>query len=348
MRVGWRALFLPVCLGILLTAAIVVPLPLFLEKPGAVVSLPDLVEVGSTGSGEQGGSVDGDFLLTLINLRRATLVLLVHGLVSSDVSLLPVVQLTGGVDDDAYFGRQREVFASTADVAAALGLQAAGHPIEFGAPRGVLVADVFPGAPAAGALEPGDIVTAVDGTAVRSASELVAAVRRAGESPLEISFTRADEDRRVELTRGQVPGLDQPGLGVRAESLIPAIDLPVPVEVDSGAIGGPSAGLMIALTVYDKASPDDLAGGRRVAGTGGVVVDGTVTPIGGIDLKVLAAHREGAEVFLAPASQLDEARGAVPDGSTLQVVGVATVEDAIETLQRVGGQQARASLAMAA
>lgn len=332
MRLRPRALFLPVCIAILLAAAAAVPLPLFVERPGAVVSLADLVDVGATPD-EGSGEIDGDFLLTFVNLRRATLVLAVHGLASSDVSLLPVAQLTGGTDDDAYFRRQREVFATMADVAAALGLQAAGLPVEIGAPSGALVAAVFPGSPAAEALRPGDVVTAVGETPVRSAGDLVAAVRGARADTLEVVFERAGEEQRVRITRGRVPGLPDPGLGVRAEDVVPPIDLPVPVDVDVGRIGGPSAGLMIALTVYDLASPEDLAAGRRVAGTGGVVLDGRVTTIGGIGLKVLAAARQGADVFLAPEAQEDEARSAVPDGSALEVVGVADVDEAIEALQ---------------
>lgn len=348
MRFRWRALFLPLCIAILLMAAAAVPLPVFLERPGPVASLTELVDVGPAPSGEETqavGEVDGDYLLTVVNLRRATLVLLVHGLLAPDVSTLPAVQLTGGVDDATYFGRQREVFATTADVAAALGLQAAGFPIEFGTPRGVLVAEVFPGAPAAGALEPGDIVTTIDDTDVRSTTELVAAVRAVREPTMEVEFVREDEERRVQITRGAVPGIDQPGLGVRVEDLIPAIDLPVPVDIDATRIGGPSAGLMIALTVYDKAAPEDLAAGRRVAGTGGVTLDGTVTPIGGIELKVLAAHREGADVFLAPASQAADAQTAVPPGSALQVVGVATVDDAIQELHGTATETVRAAAA---
>lgn len=334
MRLRPRALFLPICVIILVTAATTVPLPLFVESPGAVISLIDHVEVAP---GDQAGEIDGDFLLTLVNLRRATVVRLAQGLVRPDMSLLSVAQLTGGVDDATFFGRQRDVFASTAEVAAGLGLQAAGHPVEFPSPRGVLVAEVFPGAPAAGALEPGDIVTAVDGEPVRSAHELVEAVQAATNPVLRVEFLREEQERRVRIARGQVPGLDQPGLGVRAQEVVPRIELPIPVTVDSGQIGGPSAGLMIALTVYDTVSPDDLAAGRRVAGTGGITTDGAVTPIGGIELKVLASHRQGVELFLAPQEQLDQARAAVPDGSTLQVVGVATVDDAIRTLQATAG-----------
>lgn len=344
-----RAAFLPSCIVILLMAAFTVPLPVFVERPGHLVSLPEHVEVELEDEAAQAsGKVDGDFLLTLVNLRRATVFWLVRGLVDPDLFFLPAAQLTGGVDDDLYFDRQREVFASTADVAAAVALEAAGYPVEMGEPRGALVAGVLPGGPVEGVLEPGDVVTAVGDAEVRSASELVAAVRRAGGAAMEIEFVRADRRRRVEVAPGQVPGLDRPGLGVRAEDMLPPIELPLPVTVDTGRIGGPSAGLMIALTVFDKAVPEALADGRQIAGTGGIARDGSVTPIGGIGLKALAADREGADVFLVPHSQVPDARAALPPGSELDVVGVQWFEDALDALRGGGDQAVLAGLEVAA
>ncbi|HVL99397.1 MAG TPA: PDZ domain-containing protein [Egibacteraceae bacterium] len=348
MRVRPQALFLPLSILVLLTAAVVVPLPVFVERPGSLVSLSDHVDVAAGDQAEGPGEIDGDYLLTVVALRRASLVFLVHGMLTPDTELVPATRLTGGVDDATFFGRQREVFASTADIAAALGLRAAGYPVELAEPLGALVAGVLPGAPAEGALETGDIVTAVGDAPVRSAGELVAAVRHSADATLEIVVVRNGEERRVEVAPGPVPGMDRPGLGVRAEDLLPRAELPVPVHVDSGPIGGPSAGLLIALTVFDKASPEDLAAGRRIAGTGGVTADGTVTPIGGIGLKVVAAAAEGADVFLAPAVQVEEASAALPAGSPLQVVGVATFEEALHVLREGSGRAVLGALALAA
>lgn len=343
-----RAAFLPICIAILLMAALTVPLPVFVERPGDLVSLPDHVEVEVEDGPGATEEVNGDFLLTLVNLRRATVFWLVRGLVDSDLSFLLAAQLTGGVDDVIFFDRQRELFASTADVAAAVALEAAGFPVETAEPRGALVAGVLPGGPVEGLLEPGDVVIAAGGSEVRSARELVAAVRRARGSAMEIEFLRADRRRRVEVAPGQVPGLDGPGLGVRAEDMLPPIELPLPVRVDTGRIGGPSAGLMVALTVFDKVSPGGLADGRRIAGTGGITRAGAVTPIGGIGLKALAADRAGADVFLVPHSQVADARAALPPGTDLEVVGVQRFDDALDALRGGSHQAVSADLTAAA
>jgi PDZ domain-containing protein len=91
---------------------------------------------------------------------------------------------------------------------------------------------------------------------------------------------------------------------------------------------------MIGLAVYDLVDDTDLAAGRRIAGTGTLGLDGRVGPINSVELKVPAALRQGAQVFLAPASQAEAARSAVPAGSDLRVIAVDTFDDARAALAR--------------
>ncbi|MDQ6938186.1 MAG: PDZ domain-containing protein [Actinomycetota bacterium] len=99
------------------------------------------------------------------------------------------------------------------------------------------------------------------------------------------------------------------------------------------AIGGPSAGMMFALGIIDKVGADDLTGGRFVAGTGTIDLDGKVGPIGGIQLKMIAARRAGATVFLAPEGNCSDVRGNVPKGLT--VAKVSTLHQAVQALDAV-------------
>ena len=99
-------------------------------------------------------------------------------------------------------------------------------------------------------------------------------------------------------------------------------------------IGGPSAGMMYALGVIDKLTPQDETGGLTIAGTGTIDADGTVGAIGGIRLKMLGARRDGATWFLAPEENCAEVVGHVPDG--LRDVSVSTLEEAYEALVAIG------------
>jgi PDZ domain-containing protein len=106
-----------------------------------------------------------------------------------------------------------------------------------------------------------------------------------------------------------------------------------PFQVDLGLgdqIGGPSAGLMFALGIMDKVGTVDLTKGTYIAGTGEIQPDGKVLPIGGIQLKMIAARRAGASVFLAPADNCSDVRGATPKG--LNVIKVSSLHDAAQDL----------------
>ncbi len=104
----------------------------------------------------------------------------------------------------------------------------------------------------------------------------------------------------------------------------------IAVDFETGRIGGPSAGLMFSLALYDRLTPDDLTDGRKIAGTGTIFCGGLVGPIGGIEEKVAGAEREGAEIFLAPELNFDAAQDAADE---IEVVSVANFDDAVEYLE---------------
>jgi Lon-like protease len=329
-----RALFLPVALALIVTAALAVPLPVFVETPREPVDLDERIVLDGPEA-----TLDGEYLLLAVSLRRGTVARVLHGLVDADRTVLPDVRIRPPHEDDAaYFTRQRDVFRETAVIAAGLGLQAAGYPVELDVftGEGVLVVDVVAGTPAAVTLEAGDVIVEADGTPVRAFEDLRAVLPAEAGSPIDLVIRRAEREERLVLETAvlETPEGRRPGIGIIGHTHEPRIDLPVGVEVEGGRIGGPSAGLMIALTVYDKAAPDiDLAAGRRIAGTGGVNRDGTVRRVGGVRQKVAAARAAGADVLLVPDRHVDAALAALPRDSDLEIIGVATFADALEALR---------------
>jgi PDZ domain-containing protein len=107
------------------------------------------------------------------------------------------------------------------------------------------------------------------------------------------------------------------------------LDAPADAAFDTGEIAGPSAGLMMSLSLYDSLTADDLTHGRSIAGTGTISCDGEVGSIGGIEQKVAAAEAKGADIFLAPAGNAPDARGIAED---IRVVAVGTFDDALSYL----------------
>ena len=334
-----RAGFLPVSMLILLAGALFVPLPIFLERPGTPVSLAACVRVDDEGA----TPVTGDYLLMTISVAGGTTV---DALVAAFDPDADVVRREGlipaGEATDAYFRRQRQEFVTTADVAAAVGLQAAGLHTEMTG-EGVSVIQTVEGTPAAAVLVPGDIITAVNGDPVLMEDAIAEAVASVpvGE-PMVLSLRRGNRNIEVRITAVDRNGT--PIIGIVPATVNPRVTLPVAVDVASGPTGGPSAGLSIALTVYDQVLPGvDLAAGRTVAGTGSIDYSGRVGPIGGAGLKVLAADRSGAEVFLVPEVNYAEALAALPAESTMEIVKVATFEDAQRVLEETAPQNPTAT-----
>jgi Lon-like protease len=195
----------------------------------------------------------------------------------------------------------------------------------------VTVESVVKGAPADGVLHKGDVITVVDGHHVSASQQVVDAISH--RSPGDTVTLRVERDgtsRRVTLTTEAAPddaSSARIGVGLR-DAYAP----PFPVKFHLGqVIGGPSAGLIFSLAVYDLLTPGPLTGGRFVAGTGTIDVEGHVGVIGGIQQKLAGAYDSGARVFLAPSGDCAEA-AASDLADRMELVKVTTLASAIAAL----------------
>lgn len=189
----------------------------------------------------------------------------------------------------------------------------------------------------AGALKVGDRLISLDGKAVDTAAALQAElVTLSPGRPATVVVKRGTAVTPVQVT------LQKPASGSKGARIgISVADTCfAPFEVKIGLnddIGGPSAGMMFALGILDVVGPTDLTGGRFIAGTGTIDLTGNVGAIGGIQLKMIAARRAGATVFLAPAGNCADVRGNIPKGLT--VAKVSTLNQAVEVLASVKAGQ---------
>ncbi len=211
--------------------------------------------------------------------------------------------------------------AGSQHAAAAVALRAVGQPEQ------AVVASVLADGPAAGHLRPGDVVLGVDGTTVTTASDVARFVQAGGDT-VSLRVRRGGQATVVSVPTRVVEGRRMIGIGLEAR-----FDDSITVTIDAGNVGGPSAGMMFALAVYDKITPGSLTGGQRIAGTGTVGIDGSVGRIGGIDHKMVGARDAGISWFLAPAGDCAEVVGNVPDG--LHVAKVATFDEARAAVEQI-------------
>ncbi|GEB52231.1 MULTISPECIES: PDZ domain-containing protein [Streptomyces] len=210
----------------------------------------------------------------------------------------------------------------------------------------VIVGAVTKGKPAQGKLRPGDVITAVDGKPVGRPESVgqVVTQRKPGE---DVTFTVVPVKKaKAAQKKGKEPTeLDGRKVTVRTTEdeqdgravvgIQPALGHTFPFEIDIklADVGGPSAGLMFALGIVDKLTPQKLTGGQFVAGTGTIDDDGKVGEIGGIQMKTVAAREKGARYFLTPAGNCPSAAKNKPDGLTL--VKTSTMHEAMTSLKKI-------------
>ncbi|MGW2230866.1 YlbL family protein [Streptomyces formicae] len=205
----------------------------------------------------------------------------------------------------------------------------------------VVAATVFKNGPAEGKLHAGDVIKKVDGAPVKEWPDVAKLVtkHKAGEdvvfTVVPVKEAAAAEKAGKEPTRTEdVKMTTEKAKDGRAVVGIEAgtdHTFPFTIDIKLADVGGPSAGLMFALGIVDKLTPEDLTGGKFVAGTGTIEVDGKVGPIGGIEMKTVGAREKGAEYFLTPKDNCATAAKDVPDGLTL--IKVDTIDDAVKSLK---------------
>lgn len=218
---------------------------------------------------------------------------------------------------------------SSQDTAIAAALGELGHEL----PMVTEVMAVTKGSPAQGKLETRDKILSVNGTEITDTASVTEAVQESGVGgEAEFVIRRDGRTRTVTITTRAAE--DDPDRAIVGVVVGGGFEFPFDVSVNiSEDIGGPSAGLIFALAVYDTLTPGALTEGLNVAGTGTITADGDVGPIGGIQQKIVAAADSGADLFLVPPDNCDAALGAEVDEEEIRLVRAPTMHSAVESIQ---------------
>ena len=206
-------------------------------------------------------------------------------------------------------------------------------------PVGAQVVSVEEGSASDGVLAVNDVITAINGTPVTKADELISVLRTLGPGAvvaLDVQATDGTDERTLDITLGSRPdGTDGGFLGISTSTWYDvAPNIPVSVDIDSGEVGGNSAGLAFCLSIIDLLTPGSLTGDHTVAVTGTMSVDGTVGDVGGVAQKAVAARRAGADYMLVPRNLEADAKKNAGD---VQVIPVSTLQEALDALANLGG-----------
>jgi PDZ domain-containing protein len=300
-----------------------VRLPYFVIGPGPAEDVTPLIHV----SGIQTYDSAGHFILTSVTEQQATAYDLVRAWLDRSTIAVPEAQILapGQTQEQETQIARSQMDTSKIDAAVVALTAYADYPKRHG--DGALIEIVFTGEPADGKLFAGDVIVSIDGRPVRTPDDVGPPILASGAGhPVRLVVDGRPNGRTtVTVTPRWEPKVKRPVIGVTTISTFP-FDL----TIDSGNIGGPSAGLMWTLGIVDLLTPRDLTGGRRIAGTGEIDLSGKVYPIGGVEEKVVAAKNAGATVFLVPVENAAAARSV---GGGITIVPVRTYQDAVTYLR---------------
>lgn len=331
----------------------IVPTGYLLEGPGPSFDLQEDLTV----TGAKTYPSQGELMLTAVSLQESRLAYHLVAFFSDSFDLLKVRDYLGEeLDTEEQDVVDIVITFLSQDTAVVAGLRELGMPVEVRM-MGELVVGVAPGYPASGAIDPGEVIVGVNGDPLDSPERLSEAITssRDGEAvtlqvksidkdlALELNERAMEEDaerpdlstlleegvREVEIQPVYVPELDQRLIGVSTRDFF-TYTSDVEVEWELETVKGPSAGMMMTLSLVNALTPEDLAGGGKIAGTGEITIEGDVQPIGGLPFKIRAAESEGALAFIYPVENQEDLAGF---RTTLELYAVDDLDDALEALQ---------------
>jgi PDZ domain-containing protein len=331
----WIAAIVAILLVAATIGAALVPVPYIALRPGSARPVADQITVRDAES----FAPDEPVAFTTVRVGGVSLLEAFAGWLDDDVDVLPEDRVRGDRTPEENRRYNAQLMDTSKLTAIAVALQHLGEDVTI-TTSGTVVREIAPESPAAEVLERDDVITAVDGEAVDEIDEVGELLQSGGPGARHtLTIERpAGSETLLDVEVTTVAAEDDPDraiIGIAPEDRIVDFEFPIDVTIDAGTVGGPSAGLAFTLAVLDLLTPGELTGGRRVAVTGTMSLDGTVGPVGGGVQKAVSVREDGFDVFLVPSAEEDEVRAAV--GDDLDVIAVDTLDEALEALAALGG-----------
>lgn len=335
MRISKRQLLSSLIVIVIAFFMVTYQLPYYIHKPGNADDLTPIVEV------EGGYESKGEMHLVTVSGLQATPFQFIVAKLTKYNEVLPLEEVRpAGISDEDYMHAQLQMMENSQESSVVVAYEEAGKEIKVEY-NGIYVVSVVDGMPAEDILMMGDRITGVDDEAIKEASDLIEYIETKQAGDIVSLNVERDENvlteevtlKEFKETKGKV------GLGIELVT-DRAVKVDPEVMFSSGKIGGPSAGLMFALEIYDQLTETDITKGLQIIGTGTLDYEGNVGRIGGIDKKVIAADQAGGDIFFAPFEDGAEdsnytiAKKTAEDiKSDMKVVPVDTFEEALTFLK---------------
>ncbi|CAH1191235.1 putative protein YlbL [Paenibacillus auburnensis] len=335
-RVGFRAIAYLFTLVVILYVTVFMNTPYIVYQPGSASEVAPMIKVQNADKDEK-----GTFMMTTVSASYANVALLIASLFNSYSEVVLKETRLGDKSEQEYAAEQVYYMNSSQSFAVQAAYHAANIPYEDVVDY--LYVFSVPDTDNQGQFQPGDKIISVEGKHIADPENLSAllSTRKIGDQ-VSVVLQRDGKEVKEQVTLVEVKDKDtaavKPGLGVvigAVQKVKPKVAGKDVSFVDTN-VGGPSAGLMFTMEIYNQLTPGDLSKGHRIAGTGTIDADGNVGPIGGVKHKIVAADREKAEVFFVPVKNYEEAKARADKiGTDMKLVPVSTLDDALEYMKKL-------------
>ena len=301
-----------------------------LTSPGTTRDIEPMLQVQDSKTYDADGSIE---MVTVKSNLQPSLLEMVGGWLDDSIEISDRQEILGNrtIEQNRTLGREQ--MARSLDVATRVALERIGYDVISEA--GALVLQVVPETPADRVLYQGDVIVEAENTPVVTARDLSTAVQ--SKSPgdkFSFSVMQIDGSIRKE-TVSLAERKGNAFLGVSISTYAEMAELPFEIEFAVERVGGPSAGLSLTLALLEQLLPAELLAGLNVVATGTVDPLGNVGPVGGVEQKSHSVMRSGADLFLVPATQVDQATAVL--GDMIEVVGIDNLDQALAKLESLGG-----------
>lgn len=330
-REGLRLILYLFMVALLVYVTVYMPTPYIVYQPGSADVVKPMLSVQKGDHQEKGA-----FMMTTVSASYANLVLLVVSAFNPNAEIDRKQARLGDMSEDEYAAEQVYLMSDSQSSA----MEAAYHEAEVPysiVPQYLFIFSTPEGEEARKNFKPGDRLSEVDGKEItdnESLSKLLKS-KKVGDQ-VSVKLIRDGKPLEEKVTLIELKDKDtnqtRPGLGVSIATMqkVEAKDPGLQVDFANTRVGGPSAGLMFTMEIYNQLTPGDLTKGYQVAGTGTIDKDGKVGPIGGVQHKIVAADRKDAEIFFVPKDNYAEAKAKADKIKTgMKLVPVNTLEDAV-------------------
>lgn len=301
-------------------------IPYDVNMPGGLINLTDRIEV----NGED-VEIDGTFNMAYVSSISGSIPHILLSFVIPDWDVVPSSDSTYENEsvEDA-LKRNKLYLEQSKDYATAVAMDAANIKYEVSNKLNYVA---YIDSKAKTTLKVGDDILEMNGQKVEDINVMSDLIQKL-DTGSKIEFL---VDRNGKKVKATAKTYEEDGKKYVGVSAITTFDMKSDIDVEiktKESESGPSGGLMMTLMVYNAITNQDLTHGKDIVGTGTINLDGTVGEIGGVKYKVIGAVKEGAEIFLVPEGNYEEAMEVKKEkGYNIELVSVKTFADAVNYLE---------------